>query len=93
MPEINIIQTHTKNKSNKNSHLEVKAHSYLNDSPMEESIQLKEIYGYLPGTFGSRFQWRQVNGEGKREIGGFVGVIQCLNLCWSHNTKKCSRNQ
>jgi len=32
---------------------------------MEESAQLKEIGGYLPDTFGSKFQWRQVNGEGK----------------------------
>lgn len=60
---------------------------------MEESVQLKEICGYLPDTFGSRFQWRQVNGEGKREIGGFVGITQCLNLCWSHNTQKSSENQ
>lgn len=41
---------------------------------MEESVELKEICGYLPDTFGSRFQCRQVNGEGKREIGGFVGI-------------------
>lgn len=60
---------------------------------MGESIQLKKIYGYLPDTFGSRFQWRQVDGEGKREIGGLVGIIQGLNLRWSYNTKKCSQNQ
>lgn len=43
---------------------------------MEECTQLEESYGYLPDTFGSRFQWRQVNGEGKREIGRFVGNTQ-----------------
>lgn len=64
VPEINI-NTNIKNESNKNSHTEVIAQSYLNDSPVEEGIRLKEICGYLPDTFGSSGGRLMEKGKGK----------------------------